>query len=346
VSGQFERVREILLAVLRVDPGERSAWLERSCPDPALRAEVESLLAQDVADAPAVRTGGALPGGAAGAEGLLARERIGTYEVLAVVAERDDAVLYRARSAAHPGRDIALRVWRADGAPPPHPAGGPGADSGIVLPFDAGTTAAGAVYLAREFVRGVPVTEYADQVHLSIRDRLELAASAARSLEAAHGGGLLHGNVCAANILVAREGGAAIPKIVDFGCRVADGDVRREDRRGFGAMLYELLTGSRPPRPGGVTANHVPLPSSAIDGPAAEERARRRRTATEAWRRALRGDVDRLVMRCLDGGGEAGDPTIGVARDLAALAARPEGGVPGRLRNLIRRATGLPPRRS
>lgn len=347
MTDRFERLRELLLQALAIEPAARAAWLQDTCPDEALRAEVESLLALDTPDAPGVRTGAALPGGGNGAASLLARDRIGPWEILAVLAERDDAVLYRARGADRPARAVAVKVLRAAGAA--SPAGAPPApappivDPGVVLPFDAGATASGARYLAREFVRGVPVTDYADQVHLPLPDRLTLLLDAARSFAAAHRSGLAHGHVVPANVLVTRERGRAAVRIVDFGCRSAGPDAERDDVRAFGVLALELLTGARLPSLAAPPANGAPpppLPSLLLDGPESADRARRRRTTPAAWGAFLRGDTDRAVARCLAGGDWAA-----TVHGLAAAAAGSgaPGGVAGRIRGLLRRGPGSRP---
>src|SRR5205823_1943054 len=52
--------------------------------------------------------------------------------------------------------------------------------------LDAGATASGRPYFVMELVRGVPITEYCDNNHLTPRERLELFIPVCRALQHAH----------------------------------------------------------------------------------------------------------------------------------------------------------------
>ena len=56
----------------------------------------------------------------------------------------------------------------------------------IAKVFDGGTTAFGRPYFVMELVKGVPITEFCDQNHLSTRQRLELFLSVCQAVQHAH----------------------------------------------------------------------------------------------------------------------------------------------------------------
>ena len=56
----------------------------------------------------------------------------------------------------------------------------------IARAFDAGATDSGRPYFVMELVRGIPITDYCDQNHLSPRDRLELFVTVCQAMQHAH----------------------------------------------------------------------------------------------------------------------------------------------------------------
>src|SRR5215831_1580853 len=83
---RWQRIKEVFGAALELEPCERSAFLQCTCgPDESLRAEVESLLAEEQN---IVTTAGAVEGAAcvpapedAPAEDLMIGRRLGAYEI-------------------------------------------------------------------------------------------------------------------------------------------------------------------------------------------------------------------------------------------------------------------------
>src|SRR4051794_29754922 len=49
--------------------------------------------------------------------------------------------------------------------------------------FDAGEAADGRPYFAMEFVKGVPITKYCDEVHASLEERLQLFAEVCAAVQ-------------------------------------------------------------------------------------------------------------------------------------------------------------------
>ena len=285
---RWRRVSRLFDDAARTDPPRRAAFLDREArsedgaPDPALRAEVERLLALDAgdgADLPAYDVALATPP-EAGPWRLA--ERVGEGGMGEVWrAERADGA-YHAEAAVklvRPGLapDLVAR-FRAERhvlARLDHPA--------IARLLDGGTASDGRPYLALEYVDGEPVTAYADRRRLGVDARLALFAEVCRAVAYAHRMLVVHRDLKPSNVLVAETDEGPRVKLLDFGIAkllddggdgpaftapltgpdrrvmtpayAAPEQVRGEpattatDVYGLGALLYELLTGRRPCAP-------------------------------------------------------------------------------------------------
>ena len=87
----------------------------------------------------------------------------------------------------------------------------------IAKVFDAGATETGRPYFVMELVRGIPITQYCDENHLSADERLKLFMLVCQAIQHAHQKGIIHRDIKPSNILLTVNDGAPVPKVIDFG---------------------------------------------------------------------------------------------------------------------------------
>ena len=150
----------------------------------------------------------------------------------------------------------------------------------IARVLDAGATESGRSYFVMELVRGIPITEYCDQVRATPRERLELFQTVCDAVQHAHQKGIIHRDIKPSNVLVTQVSAKPVVKVIDFGLAKAVSGQRltektlytgfmklmgtpaymspeqaslsgldvdtRSDIYSLGVLLYELLTGTTP----------------------------------------------------------------------------------------------------
>jgi serine/threonine protein kinase/predicted Zn-dependent protease len=282
-----DRAKTIFLAALERAPDQLPAFLDEACGDDAdVRARVEQLLRSHDALG-SIHVGGApaaiidLPP-VAEAPGTV----IGPYKLVEPIGEGGMGTVWLAQQTEPVRRLVAVKLVKA------------GMDSKQVIArfeaerqalalmdhpniarvLDAGTTA-GRPYFVMDLVKGVPITKYCDEHHLTPRQRLELFLPVCHAVQHAHQKGIIHRDLKPSNVLVALYDGRPVPKVIDFGVAKAAGQPltdktlvtgfgaivgtpeymspeqaeinqfdldTRSDIYSLGVLLYELLVGSPP----------------------------------------------------------------------------------------------------
>ncbi len=334
---RWRRVERLYHSALELEEADRAEFLHQACGgDESIEREVISLLAEsetaDFLETPALEV--AARNLAASAMSADARRpaTIGGYRIIRLLGEGGMGTVYEAEQQ-EPRRMVALKMIRLGLATPgrlrrfrqesqalarlQHP--------GIAQIYESNTADTGfgpQPYFAMEFIRGLPLRQYAEAHQLATRQKLALMVKVCEAVHHAHQRGLIHRDLKPGNILVDEAGQ---PKVLDFGvARVIEADSQegeipdtmqtgvgqivgtlaymspeqvagdplemdtRSDVYSLGVILHELLSGQLP-----YEVNHRPLPE-AMCAIREEEPA-----LLGSISRVYRGDIETLTRKAL-----------------------------------------------
>jgi serine/threonine protein kinase len=347
-------------------PSQRGAFLDEACAgQPELRAAVEARLAEQETrgDAPDDRAASAADGTLESRASRAAPRRFspgegeiiaGRYALVEKIGEGGMGEVWVARQTQPVRRTVALKLVK------------PGMDSKAVLArfeqerqalgmmdhpniasvLDGGLTEDRRPFFVMDFVEGLPLTTYCDEMKLGPRERLALFVPICQAVQHAHQKGIVHRDLKPSNILVTTVDGHPVPKVIDFGVakatagRLTDVSLATEfgavvgtleymapEQAGFGnqdidtradiyslgVVLYELLTGLRPHDSRRleraaltemirvIQEEEPSKPSTRLSGEATlPSLAALRRTEPRRLTALLRGELDWVVMKCLE----------------------------------------------
>lgn len=359
---RWEQAWRLFDEALARPPAERDAWLVRcTVDDPGLYDQVSRWLRADHAAADFLEDSW-LAGEVLQAPDLLGR-RLGSCRIVERLGQGGMGTVYLAHQADDIfDRDVAVKVlsWRPFGEEArarfqveqqalgrlDHPA--------VARIHTGGVTDEGFPYLVMEHVPGVPLDRYCAEHDLSVAQRVALLRRVCAGVSASHQRLIVHSDLKPSNILVRHDGQ---PKLLDFGiARLLDADgspvddasdalfrpltpryAAPEQLRGepastasdvyaLGVLLHQLLCDALPPKGGeGI------VPPSVIVA------------AQPSRARAVRGDLDAIVMRALEVEPAARYPSVeSLDRDLGRYLARQPvearaGGRAYRVGKLVRR---------
>jgi eukaryotic-like serine/threonine-protein kinase len=252
---RWQQAKEILDAALDLAPAARPEFLAESCGgDPALRREVESLLAlEDAVGEFLTEPIFTLRGEVLDEDPNVGR-RVGPYRLLTqlgrggmgtvYLAERADGLFEQAVAIKLIKRgmdsDEILRRFRNERQILANLA-----HDHIAKLYDGGTTDDGLPYFALEYVAGEPIDHYCDARKLSVTRRLELFRTVCLAVQVAHQNLIVHRDLKPANILVTADG---TPKLLDFG--IAKLLTPEDGGNGAVAGAETVLGGGLPLTPG------------------------------------------------------------------------------------------------
>jgi serine/threonine protein kinase/tetratricopeptide (TPR) repeat protein len=198
--------------------------------------------------------------------------------------------------------------------------------------LDAGISADGQPFLALDYVRGEPITDYAQKLNLDVRTRLQLFLQVCAAVSHAHANLVVHRDLKPSNILVTSAGEVCL---LDFGIaklldqpQTPSGEITRTGARAFtlhyaapeqlrgevittmtdvyalGMVLYELLTDCKPyelERSTDAAWEEAILEEEpARPSLVATRKARESESISDRRRaRQLAGDLDNIILKTL-----------------------------------------------
>ena len=278
---RWRRIQDLFHHAVTLPEAAQRSFLRDTCPeDPELASEVLAMLEQDTDGDSLLDRGVAdLAHKTLAASPPLSKE-FGGYRIIELLGEGGMGVVYLAERKALRDR-VAIKVLRDAWLSPSrrerfaseqrtlaqlnHPS--------IARLYDAATMDDGTPFFVMEYVEGIPLTEYCNKYHSSIRERLKLFRAVCEAVQHAHAHAVIHRDLKPSNILARADGSV---RLLDFGIAkqiesldlavdqtmtglrmmtpayAAPEQVRGErvgigtDVYSLGVILYELLTGELP----------------------------------------------------------------------------------------------------
>jgi len=242
---------DLFADALKISAAQRAGWLDEHCADPAVRAEVDSLLAShdkagDFLLNPVVDTD------QYGDEALeledLSGGSVGRFRLVRVLGRGGMSAVYLGkRTEGDFAQEVAVKVIRR------------GMDSGPILRrfhterralaslehpniarlIDGGATDDGRPYLVMEYVDGLPIDRYCEQRQLSIAARLDLFRGVCEAVQHAHGRLVVHRDLKPSNILIGDDGRV---KLLDFGIAKLLQPSDETDMPGLTVTVQRMMT--------------------------------------------------------------------------------------------------------
>ncbi len=325
---RWARVAALLDQAFELPSAERRSWLDRACGgDRELRAEVEALLAADEAADGLFTTG--QPFGDDG--GIAARisalgSRVGPYELIKPLAQGGMGQVFLARRVdGEFDQQVAIkflslqldtgaqRHFQAECqnlARLDHP--------NVVHLLDAGIADNGISYLVLQYVDGQVLEQWSQRSGAGLRSRMQLFIQLCDAVTHAHRHLIVHRDIKPSNVLVTADNNA---KLLDFGISRDLGDERTAtsslltprfaapeqilgqpftigtDIYGLGVLLHLLLTGQPPYADDDASLEALAARAKRDEPPRPSSLAAV--TNQPVARKRLRGDLDAMVLKCL-----------------------------------------------
>src|SRR6266571_2327557 len=222
---RWQQVKQIFQSALERNPAERSAFLNQACADdPALRSEVESLIAShnqagDSIEAMAAEAATEML--ASDPAGPIVGKQIGHYQVLSCIGRGGMGEVFLAQDTSL-GRKVALKLLRSDFT----------RNEERLRRFQQEARAASALnhpniltiyeighdgslhFMATEYVEGETLRQHLSRARLTVGQTLDVAVQVASALAAAHQAGIIHRDIKPENTMVRSDGNV---KVLDFG---------------------------------------------------------------------------------------------------------------------------------
>jgi len=336
---QWARLRRLLDEALDLPVGERDRWIERlGADDAAFKPRLRALLAHAAGTSvdrllqtlPKIETDAFAGRPADSDEASEPGQRVGPYRLLRQIGEGGMASVWLAeRTDLLQGRRVALKLphgaWRGAAwaarlerereilATLAHP--------NIARLYDAGVSDSGQPYLALEYVEGRCIDVHCRERALALQERLRLFLQVARAVAHAHAKLVVHRDLKPSNILVTADGDV---RLLDFGiAKLLEAGAQQtaltqqggaaltpeyaspeqisgqaigtaSDIYSLGVVLHELLSGQRPYKV--ARQSRAALEEAVLH---AEPARPSNMVAQRQQRKALRGDLDAIVLKAL-----------------------------------------------